>query len=235
MSCGLQLTDAVFGARCLPLQTAAAATQAQMRNSWVKQGTSDDLLTTRGTLHTNVSPHNSAGQATSAPAVPDTQFLAPNAPAGSFSAAASGSRLIPAGAPAGSGASGTHSFTHRPGFGPQPKSPARSPHNSPSAAPCSPRSPLGLSVRTRRASDTMAYVLALTERQESLTQAQAQVRGHTGAGIGHGTGGVIAQKPGQKGQDDLASLDTEPHSLDKYSDGLRTRVFSLLTSKTDRK
>ncbi len=173
-----------------------------MRNSWVKQGTSDDLLTTRGTLHTNVSPHNSAGQATSAPAVHDTLLPAPNAPAGSFSAAASGSRLIPAGAPGGSGASGTHSFTHRPGFGPQP-SPARSPHNSPSAAPCSPRSPLGLSVRTRRASDTMAYVLALTERQESLTQAQAQVRGHAGmgrAGIGHGTGGSRGQTLAGKAQ-----------------------------------
>lgn len=60
-------------------------------------------------------------------------------------------------------------------------SPHPSPHHSPhhsgtgtaGGAGCSPRSPLGM--RTRRASDTMAYTISLTERQESFTQMQAQV------------------------------------------------------------
>ncbi|GFR52239.1 hypothetical protein Agub_g14773 [Astrephomene gubernaculifera] len=47
-----------------------------------------------------------------------------------------------------------------------------SPHGSPGGAARSPRSPLGM--RTRRASDTLAYTLAITERQESLSQMQAQ-------------------------------------------------------------
>ncbi|GIL64697.1 hypothetical protein Vafri_18551, partial [Volvox africanus] len=51
-----------------------------------------------------------------------------------------------------------------------------SPHNSHhSPGGCtqrSPRSPLGM--RTRRASDTMAYTLAITERHESIHQMQAQ-------------------------------------------------------------
>lgn len=47
-----------------------------------------------------------------------------------------------------------------------------SPGGSGSAAARSPRSPLGM--RTRRASDTMAYTLAITEREESIHQMQAQ-------------------------------------------------------------
>ncbi|KAG2440177.1 hypothetical protein HXX76_004290 [Chlamydomonas incerta] len=64
------------------------------------------------------------------------------------------------------------------------RSSAGSPHGSPHPSPqqsaagavggagCSPRSPLGM--RTRRASDTMAYAISLTERQESFTQMHAQ-------------------------------------------------------------
>ncbi|KXZ51601.1 hypothetical protein GPECTOR_12g565 [Gonium pectorale] len=51
-------------------------------------------------------------------------------------------------------------------------SPLGSPHHSPGSG-AQPRSPLGLT-RVRRASDTMAYTLAMKEQQESISQMQAQ-------------------------------------------------------------